>query len=511
MQIRINDPIIASVVAAVGLHLGLTDALPAAVQVAATVAAASGLMAMADGVVTYRHPPGHKLGRRRWAAMYVPWFVFWWVQLAGLRHAHPLMIFAALAMAAYLAAYPVIYAWGTRRLIRWDPVDNVSLVLVATTVWVATEWARNHFLTGISIGMLGHGAACSPAWNWPAAWGGSYAVSATMMLAGGALWSARTRQWRAVQILMALLLVIVVAGWVRHPGSGLRTGGPTIALVQRNETVDYGQSYGRETAIFDAYYRQTLSSLRETERVVNLVIWPESMMTGGVPWMEIESGGFAMPDETLTEQDLRDAVDERRRYFLRRMDQMQERLAAANQGVRPAMMGGCTVARYDDPPRTYSGVVLVDPSAQSVRWYGKRHLVMFGEYIPLVSHLPIVRDWIPPGLGIAAGDRAEVFEVGSKNFLPTVCIETAVEHFIPGLMSQTSASIDAVVTVTNDGWFDATRVVALHRRAAQMVAVRCQTPILSAGNGGPTMVIDRRGLMIRQLDFDESGMVVVEL
>ena len=378
-------------------------------------------------------------------------------------------------------------------------------------VWVGTEWVRNHFLTGISIGMLGHGMAESPVWNWSAAWGGSYTVGAVALLAGGSLWSTANRQWAAAGGLAIIPLAVGVVGMTRHSESGLGTGGPTIALVQRDETVEYSQSLGRESAIFDAYLRQTVASLRETNRTVDAVVWPESMLTGGVPWMEIAPNSLTMPAEDITEANLRSAVRQQREYYLRRIDALQRRLADANQGVRPVVIGGCGVVVYDDPPRTYSGVVCIDSAAGSVRWYGKHHLVMFGEYIPLVSSVPVVRDWVPPGMGIAAGDRVEVFSVGSKNLVPSVCIETAVEHFLPDLLSQTSAPVDAVVTVTNDGWFDATRVVSLHRRAARMVAVRCRTPILSAGNGGPTMVIDRQGRLVSELAFNDQGIVLCEL
>ena len=449
-------------------------------------------------------PAAKRWRPRRWhAAVYWPWLVFWIVQLAGLRHAHRWMFVPATMMAVYLAVYPLAFTIVIRRLPRTLPLS-----WTAPLVWVATEWVRNHLGTGISIGMLGHGMANSSHLAAPASWGGSYAVSAWAMLAGATALAAVRIRWREALVGVTALGLALGFSNSGAPTKVFRNAGPTIALVQRNESVDYADPPQRQLEIFDAYAEQTVRSLSETQTAVDVVVWPESMMTGGAPWMEIESDLVVPPDYGVPEAEFRAAIADQQRYFRQRVDALQRRLAAVNHGRRPIVIGGCAVVRYGDHPRTYSGVVSVDADAQRVRWYGKRHLVMFGEYIPLISHVPGLRNLVPPGLGMTAGERVEVFDVGKHFLMPTVCIETAVEHLIPSMVDAASSPVDAVLTVTNDGWFDGTRVVRLHRRAAQMVAVRAGRPIFSAANGGPTMVIDRWGQIVESLPLDAAGVLI---
>ncbi|HBV65076.1 MAG TPA: hypothetical protein DEF45_18870 [Rhodopirellula sp.] len=69
-------------------------------------------------------------------------------------------------------------------------------------------------------------------------------------------------------------------------------------------------------------------------------------------------------------------------------------------------------------------------------------------------------------------------------------------------------SPDVIATVTNDGWFDDTSVIDHHLRCAQMVAIACRRPILSAANNGPTAWIDSRGQIIERLATGESGFLI---
>ena len=73
---------------------------------------------------------------------------------------------------------------------------------------------------------------------------------------------------------------------------------------------------------------------------------------------------------------------------------------------------------------------------------------------------------------------------------------------------QSGKTPDVIVTVTNDGWFDSTSVIDHHLRCAQMVAIACRRPVLSAANNGPTAWIDSRGQIVERLDTGDSGAVI---
>ena len=67
---------------------------------------------------------------------------------------------------------------------------------------------------------------------------------------------------------------------------------------------------------------------------------------------------------------------------------------------------------------------------------------------------------------------------------------------------------DVIVTVTNDGWFDDSSVIEHHLRCAQLVAVGCRRPILSAANNGPTAWIDSSGRVVDRLSTGSNGAII---
>ena len=159
----------------------------------------------------------------------------------------------------------------------------------------------------------------------------------------------------------------------------------------------------------------------------------------------------------------------------------------------------------------YSGVVHVSGEGKLADWYGKTHLVMFGEYVPIIPYLPGLRSLVPEGLGLRTGPGAKRFVVGETAVVPNICIETAVERVTINQVAELQRrgqSADVIVTVTNDGWFDDSSIIDHHLRCAQLVAVGCRRPILSAANNGPTAWIDSRGQLVQRLARGSNGAII---
>ncbi|MEL6109552.1 MAG: hypothetical protein AAFU85_26380, partial [Planctomycetota bacterium] len=113
------------------------------------------------------------LGRRQLGMVFLGAFLYWALTLQGLRHAHPVIYICWLVLAAYLAAYPVIFVLAARRL----RTRRIPMIIVAPILWVGIECIRNYFLSGVSAAMLGHTMADVPLMIQIADLGGSYAVS----------------------------------------------------------------------------------------------------------------------------------------------------------------------------------------------------------------------------------------------------------------------------------------------------------------------------------------------
>lgn len=494
--------------------------------------------------------------RRHYAILYGVSVIYWAVTLQGLRHAHPLMYGPWLALAAYLAVYPLLWmalvrvasckpagpiAEAPRR-----PAFQLPLWLSAPLVWVGLECLRNYFLTGISAVMLGHTQADVPVLIQIADLGGSYGVSLVIVLVNAALaaavrpWSRRRRSaasaesqlgtsaepatasnpWLGGSVAIATVLATLGYGaWRLAQADALpRDAAATLALIGRDEPIVFEQDTDRELEIFDAYFRQSYQAAEQAARqdlTLDAVIWPESMFTGGLPWLAADPARpiVVPPGVEMSASEFREIINERQRQFEHRAAQVQTALRqATGQTTGPDLIAGCSVVSYTAPTGGHSGCVHIGPDGRVADWYAKTHLVMFGEYIPAMDYLPWIDRIIPPGMGLLPGQQPVALSVGGLTLSPTICIETAVErvtlHQVRELIARDSAP-DLLVNVTNDGWFDGSAVVEHHLRCAQFVALACRRPLLIAANGGPTAWIDGSGRIVERLSNDAAGAILV--
>ena len=506
------------------------------------------------------------LKRGQWLALWMAGTLFWLVSLEGLRHAHSLMFLGWFALSAYLGLYWILFVYAA----RWMLHDrSFSLGFSVAIAWVGQEYVRNYLLSGLSACMLGHTMVHTPVAMQIAACFGSYGVSLVVVtgnllafqiirsrtvlnwlpvpnccktdLTNGAMDSnedsntnqqdrpVRTVGWRLDSVLSIGWIgwVLVYGVWKLETAESAEaeTLG-TYVLIQRSEPVEYIQPTSRAIEIYQAYVKETLDALSRQTGPIDAIVWPESMYSAGNPWMEIETAGtssssnnldglrLAAEASGLSVLDLRRAIGESQKYFQQRSQMLVDATQATLASSDPLqVLVGCGVMRYAAETEVYCGLVQIGQDGGVQDWYGKNHLVMFGEYIPLLSSIPYLKDLLPPGMGLKAGSTAKPFDVNGVNLLPNICLETAVErvavNHVRKLREQGQA-VDAIVTVTNDGWFDRSSVVTHHLHCAQFVAVSTGLPILSAANNGPTAWIDSEGRIVRQLSIGSNGHLVAE-
>ncbi|TVQ00135.1 MAG: apolipoprotein N-acyltransferase [Planctomycetaceae bacterium] len=516
------------------------------------------------------------LKRRDYAKLYLVTTLLWAVTMQGIRHAHPAMYVAWWALAAYLAAYPVVWI-GLARVARAH--SRIPIWLMLPILWVGLEWVRNHFLTGISAVMLGHTQADVAPMIQIADLFGSYGVSFVVVLANAALavawWQPINAETSvsaksssdgdpsgikvpspsspAIALTVAATVVLATYGYgswrlnqadtllaMSQPLSKNRTAAGSdsvpnnpagvIALIGRDEPIVFEQDPKREQEIFTAYFRETIAAAEraaQQSRPLTAVVWPESMFTGGLPFLPETSdrsgnnadrppdNGSNRPDETKpSRSEIEEVLAENRQHFRARAAEVQRQIRqVTGQPTGPDLIVGCAAVRYADVPEVHCACLHITDDGQVADFYAKKHLVMFGEYIPAIDWLPWVRSLVPPGMGVTPGDGPRAMRVADQIVSPNICIETAVERVTINQVRDLIASgnpPDQIINVTNDGWFNGTSIVEHHLRAAQLVAVGSRRPLLIAANGGPTAWIDGSGRIIERLRNDEAGSILVD-
>jgi len=421
--------------------------------------------------------------RRALRLSYVAGLVFWvpsvfWVMYVTV----PGWIGLALYCAIYVVPFAAVVSWWVRRwgVESWS--RNIVLMLIATATWVGFEYLRSVLFTGFAWNTLGTALYKNLPLLQSARWGGVYAVTAIIVWANAAvaltlMRFVRTRAGMArrahPEIMLGLLAVVVAL--VQGLRSINRPESPTtplrVAIVQaRTPQMDY---YMPEKF---ASINQRLGELSHAALRVgepDLIVWSET----------------AIPDELRSSFDSYELVYE-----------------IVTNGV-PLLVGSMDTEWTDDGPRFYNSSFLVDTNGVVVKGYDKRHLVIFGEYVPLKNVFPFLSLVTPIQESFSPGRTSTVFRLESPPaaFSVLICFEDTVAS-----LARESVRNGArlLINQTNDGWFDAVTEPRQHMMQCVLRCVENNVPAVRAANTGVSCYIDRRGRVYDVLDDGEGNTFV---
>lgn len=173
----------------------------------------------------------------------------------------------------------------------------------------------------------------------------------------------------------------------------------------------------------------------------------------------------------------------------------------ARESRTPLMLGSIAVERAEESAdgveHWYNGAFLVDPSrGVEVDYYQKRHLVPFGEYVPLRPVLGWLDKVVPLPDDFEAGEAPTplLFNANGVTLAagPLICYEDTY----PGLArANVKANADLLVVFTNNGWFGRGGAAEQHAAHSALRAVETRRPVLRIGNAGWSGWIDEFGVV----------------
>ncbi len=157
---------------------------------------------------------------------------------------------------------------------------------------------------------------------------------------------------------------------------------------------------------------------------------------------------------------------------------------------------------YDENNAPRNALLMIDDNgAVSHTVYTKRHLVPFGEYVPMRD---IIMTVFPP-LGeiamlsedLVPGDGSELFEIEVKgktvNIGGLICFDSIYEELA---YSSVSDGADILCVATNDSWFEDSRAVYMHCAQSRLRAIETGLPVVRAANTGISAIITQKGEVI---------------
>jgi apolipoprotein N-acyltransferase len=318
-----------------------------------------------------------------------------------------------------------------------------------TAAVVGLEWLRGVALTGFPWGLWGYSQARNAALLQLAGIAGVYAVSAVLALAGALAADALASRRRGggLGAFLPLALVVIGAHAIGAARSGQEGGaaGPAVrvAVVQGNLEPRLG---GRDPGAAERTRARYLELSRSVAASVDWLVWPEAAWPG---WVSSETG----------------------------------RLFVESLGVR-LLTGAATLTPTREPRNS---AFALDAGGRVTGRYDKRHLVPFGEYVPLRAFLPV--DRIVPGLrDFVAGESAA--PLGE----PAAGVLICYDGVFPELARDAArAGAEVLVSITNDGWYGVSGAPYQHRDFYALRAVETDRWVVRAANTGVSGFIDPAG------------------
>jgi apolipoprotein N-acyltransferase len=368
-----------------------------------------------------------------------------------------LSVVVLLLLAGVLALYPAAFAAllqaGEARL---APAGWL-VPAIAALLWVGLEVARTFLLSGFPWALLGYTQYRQPTVRLLAAALGVYGISGLLVLVNAAL--ARLlltlgAPRRADGLLAAGLAAVALLGTAGYAHGVWRdpTGGDarTVALLQGNIDQAIKWSEGFQVRTLEIYER--LARQAAAERPA-LIVWPET----------------AVP------------------FFLRYEPVLGERVLRLARELGVPMLVG---SPDSTERRLYNSAFLITPEGRIAERYDKRHLVPFGEYVPLQPLLFFVEKMVV-GIGdFGRGRDATVFRLDGLPFGTMICYEVIFPHEV-GEFARAGARL--LVNITNDAWFGRSGAPAQHLAMAALRAVENGSYLVRAANTGISAVIAPSG------------------
>ena len=144
--------------------------------------------------------------------------------------------------------------------------------------------------------------------------------------------------------------------------------------------------------------------------------------------------------------------------------------------------------------------IAIQNAAGDLEAYRKHHLVIFGETIPFVESIPLLKKIYEQQAGaeyngsFAIGSSLDPLPVMLKGkdigIIPAVCFEDTVPRLTRKFVRN---GPQIIVNLTNDGWFKESPAAAQHFANARFRAIELRRPMLRCANSGVSAALDTIG------------------
>jgi apolipoprotein N-acyltransferase len=376
----------------------------------------------------------------------------YWIYISIYQFGHTDLALALLITVLFIAIMALFTAVAGLLAAGVSPNGKVlfNLLVLFPAAWMLLEWLRGWLFTGFPWLVLGYSQIDSPLAGL-APLGGVYAVSwATALSAGLLVAIGRSKGSQRLPLFLGLLFlwsvsfVLGTVQWTQSRGERLR-----VSLIQGNIVQDIKWLPEQRQATLELYLTETRAHWDS-----NLIVWPEA----AIPAL------FQEVAKTT-------------------LDPLQQEASARNTDL----LIGIPVADVRTG-RFYNSVMSVGTHPS---FYHKRHLVPFGEYLPLRAVFGDVIDFLAvpmPDFSPGPADQPLLKVAGVKVGV-SICYEDAFGEEVITTLPEAAL----LVNMSNDAWFGDSLAPHQHLQMARMRALETGRYLLRSTNTGISAIIGPAG------------------
>jgi apolipoprotein N-acyltransferase len=381
---------------------------------------------------------------------------------------------------------------------------SLRFAFANAAVWGGLEWLRGWLLTGFGWNGLGvglHGA------SWLAQAADLFGVTGLsgVVIFVGLLGLQASREFflrkqkplLEIGAIAGVFVILSIYGAIRLNTVGKGDSVTLRALlIQLNIPQEAARPLWEPEEIHMAYEEETgeaLDALRAKGVKADWVIWPESSLSGRLLRMQDES--WAMWQENI------DTIDR-----IRVKDEFTL-MMGLTEVEGEAVDGGFAMKEH---ARAWNSMAVLPPKSDLLT-FRKHHLVFFGETIPLVEQIPLLKKIYEQQAGVeysgsySPGESLEplALKVGDTEvgIIPSICFEDTVGRLERKFVRP---GPQVIVNITNDGWFKESEAAEQHFHNSLFRAIELRRPLLRCANTGVTASVSATGQTLQKL-VDDKG------
>ncbi len=368
---------------------------------------------------------------------------------------------SVLALLPTLQSFLSVYLLNKIRLASQVKTDKPVLLLLFPSLWGLTEWLRGWLFTGFPWLNLGYSQIDSPLAGY-APLLGVYGLSLLLAVSSGLLVLLFLNR-RVTKLVLGSLLVVWLGGFLLGKYEWTEVSGKpiSVSLVQGNMPQITKWDPVMMQARLDIY-----ASLSREHWDSDLIVWPENAMT--TFYNDLEESYFT------------------------------PLLLEARENNTDLIIGAPVMD--DDGVRYYSSLISLGDEQHI---YNKRHLVPFGEFMPLQDLLRgIVGFFELPMSGFSRGERHQPpLRAAGQLLAPSICYEDAFGEELIDFLPQASLLVNG----SNNAWYGNSFAPHQHLQISRMRSLETGRDLLRATTNGISAIVDAKGhILQRSAQFETT-------